>query len=61
MSEEHGPYSFHNGDDAAEGVERISDVLRRLVVDRGWPLSVGAPRVNGSSPGTHEDRGRGDA
>ncbi|MDP8931402.1 MAG: hypothetical protein M3O70_23250 [Actinomycetota bacterium] len=59
MTEEHGPYELHH-DDKAEGVERIGDVLRQLIDERGWPQSDGIEPVNGDRPGADDVPRHGD-
>ena len=51
MSEERGAYHLHVEDADRElvGVERVGDVLRQLIDERGWPLNVGHPPADGHS------------
>jgi hypothetical protein len=51
VTEEHPTYDQADSAEASEGVERIGDILRRIIQERGWPLAVGSTRANGDSPG----------
>ncbi len=59
MSEERGPYDLHAEDPepGLVGVERVGDVLRQLIDERGWPLTPGHAQANGQCPGG-DDEGR---
>ena len=62
MTEQHGPYNLNHDapDDAGGGIERIGDVLRPLIDERGRRLAEGT-RPHGDSPGPEDDSGHGDA
>lgn len=49
VTEDHGTYD--DADDASDGVERIGDILRRLIDERGWPMALGHTRANGAGSG----------
>lgn len=51
MTEDHGTYDDADSADASDGVERIGDILRRLIDERGWPSAIGHTRTNGNGPG----------
>ncbi len=51
MAEDHGTYDHADSADATDGVERIGDILRQIIDERGWPLAIGHARANGDSPG----------
>ena len=62
MTEEGGPYDLHHDEhDGADGVERIGDVLHRLIDERGWPLTVGVTRAGSHNPRANDDLPHGDA
>ena len=52
VSEEHDTYNAHqyDFDGGPDGLQRIDDVLRQLIEERGWPLPVGFTTVNGVDP-----------
>ena len=59
MTEERGPYDLHAEDPDCDlaGVERIGDVVRQFIDERGWPLTVSHTRANGhSAGGDHQER-----
>ena len=61
VNEERGPYDpNHDEHDGADGVERIGDILHRLMNERGWPLTVGVTRANGHNPDATDDPSHGD-
>jgi hypothetical protein len=59
LTEERGSYDLHVEDPDRDlgGVERVGDVLRQLIDERGWPLATGPARANGARSGG-DDEGR---
>lgn len=62
MTEERGTYNLHHFDPDRQddGVERIGDILQRLIDERGWPLPDVTPTI-GDRPGADDAPRRGDA
>lgn len=63
VSEEHHTYDTHEGDvdGGPDRLQRIDDVLRHLIEERGWPLPVGFTKANGVDPGDNGFPSRGHA
>ena len=61
VTEEHSPNDFQYGKrDGTEGLERIGDVLHRLIDERGWPLTVGVTLAGSYNPLANDDLAPGD-
>jgi hypothetical protein len=50
VSEHHATYDHADPDEPADGIKPVGDILRQIIDERGWPLPVGHPAPNGSSP-----------
>jgi hypothetical protein len=61
VTEERGTYHLHPADPDRhdDGVERVGDILHRLIAERGWPLP-GLTPTNGDRPGADDAPWRGD-
>jgi LmbE family N-acetylglucosaminyl deacetylase len=62
VTEERGTYHLHHADPDrdVDGVERVGDILHRLIDKCGWPLP-GVTPTNGDRPGTNDAPRRDDA
>ena len=56
MTEERGTYNLHHLDPDRDhgGLERVGDLLRRLIDQRGWPPLLDITPVNGNRPSDHD-------